>query len=249
MDQQLHENIRYLGLTKIMKIFDERAEKAAEKCLQPADFAAQLIMEEANARRERAAARRLKHACFPVIKTIDGFNWDEAPSLNRPQIEYLFRLNFIAEKKNIAFIGTPGVGKTHLATALGYHACTHGHSVLFAQAVDILHDLEEAQNEGRYTAAMKKYRTPELLIIDEIGYLATGSHGADLFFQVISERYETGSIIVTSNLAFQDWVKIFDNNTALTGAILDRLLHHCLTIAIKEDSYRMNHRSTLHGNS
>ena len=124
-------------------------------------------------------------------------------------------------------------------SALGYHACKHGHTVRFTQAIDIINQLAVAEANGTYIDALKEYTAPEVLCIDEIGFLPIDAHGADLFFQVISARYETGSIILTSNLAFQDWVPVFAGNTALTSAILDRILHHCNTILIEGKSYRM----------
>ena len=245
MDEQLKENLKYLGLTRMARVFDDLAARAAARSLQPADFAAELVEAEVAARRERAIARRVRQACFPVVKTIDDFDWSEAPFINRRQIEYFFRLDFVGRRQNIAFIGSPGTGKSHLATALGYQACVHGHSVLFAQAVDIIGELAEAQAEGRYSQAIRRFSAPEILIIDEIGYLATDAHGADLFFQVISERYETGSVIVTSNLAFPEWVGVFAGNKALTGAILDRLCHNCFTVLMEGPSFRMRHRGTM----
>ena len=242
MDEQLKENLNYLGLTRIGRVFDELALKAAEGGAQPADFAAELFAEEAAARRERAVERRVRHAGFPVVKTVGDFDWAEAPFLQRGLIEYLFRLDFVREKRNVAFIGSPGTGKTHLAIALGHQACVRGFSVLFGQAVDIVDDLAEAKAEGRVAAAMKKYRAPDLLVVDELGYLATDSRGADLFFQLVSARYESGSMVLTSNLGYADWVNVFDGNKALTAAILDRVCHKCTTVLTEGSSFRMRHR-------
>ena len=162
MDEQLKENLKYLGLTRIGRMFDELALKAAEGGAQPADFAAELFAEEAATRRERAVERRVRHAGFPVVKTIGDFDWAEAPFLQRGLIEYLFRLDFVREKRNVAFIGSPGTGKTHLAIALGHQACTHGFTVLFGQAVDIVDELAAAKAEGRVAAAMTANRLKKI---------------------------------------------------------------------------------------
>ena len=150
-----------------------------------------------------------------------------------------FRLEFIKAKANLILLGGVGLGKTHLATALGYAACLQGDSVLFARAVDVINTLAAAKNAGRLKAELKKYTQPALLILDELGYLPIDKAGADLLFQVISRRYEQGAIVVTSNRAFKEWPKIFNNDSTLTAAILDRLLHHAETVIIEGKSFRM----------
>jgi DNA replication protein DnaC len=132
-----------------------------------------------------------------------------------------------------------GLGKTHLATALGYTACLQGYSVLFASAIDVINTLSAAKGAGRLKAELKQYTKPALLILDELGYLPIDKAGADLLFQVISRRYEQGSIVLTSNRAFKEWPKIFNNDSTLTAAILDRLLHHAETVIIEGKSFRM----------
>jgi DNA replication protein DnaC len=146
---------------------------------------------------------------------------------------------FIANKANGILLGGVGLGKTHLATALGYVACLRGHSVLFATAVDVINTLSAAQAAGQLKVGLNKYLKPAVLILDELGYLPIDKHGADLLFQVISCRYEKGSIVITSNRAYKEWPKIFNNDATLTSAILDRLLHHADTIVIEGKSYRM----------
>jgi DNA replication protein DnaC len=139
----------------------------------------------------------------------------------------------------LIFLGGVGLGKTHLATAWGYTACLHGSSVLFASAVDVINTLAAAQRAGRLKTELKKYLKPALLILDALGYLPIDKAGADLLFQVISLRYEQGAIIITSNRAFKEWPKIFNNDSTLTAAILDRLLHHADTVIIEGTSFRM----------
>ncbi|MEM5789101.1 MAG: ATP-binding protein, partial [Syntrophobacteraceae bacterium] len=149
-------------------------------------------------------------------------------------------LKFHDDKANVILLGGVGLGKTHLATALGYAACLQGKkSVLFTTAIDVINTLSAAQAANRLKSELKKYLAPSLLCLDELGFLPIDKHGADLLFQIISLRYEQGSVIITSNRAFKEWPKIFNNDSTLTSAILDRLLHHAETILIKGKSYRM----------
>jgi DNA replication protein DnaC len=143
------------------------------------------------------------------------------------------------DQSNLIYLGGVGLGKTHLATALGYTACLQGYSVLFASAIDVINTLVAAKNAGRLKLELRKYIKPALLILDELGYLPIDKAGADLLFQVISLRYEQGAILITSNRAFKEWPKIFNNDSTLTAAILDRLLHHADTVIIEGKSFRM----------
>jgi DNA replication protein DnaC len=158
------------------------------------------------------------------------------------QVQNLFRLQFLAEKGNVIFLGNVGLGKTHLATALGYAACLQGLSVRFTTAVAVINDLAAAQRAKRLKQALDGYRKPALLILDELGYLPIDKTGADALFQIISQRYEQGSTIVTSNRAYKHWAEIFNNDATLTSALLDRLLHHAETVLIEGRSYRMKDR-------
>jgi len=171
-------------------------------------------------------------ARFPVIKTCPKH-------INRLQVQNLFRLQFIKSKSNVIFLGGIGLGKTHLASALGYEACLKGHFVNFTTAIDVINTLAAAHARGMLKQELKKYTKPDLLILDELGYLPIDKAGADLLFQIISLRYEQGAMIITSNRAFKDWPEIFNNDSTLTSAILDRLLHHAETVLIEGKSYRM----------
>ena len=155
------------------------------------------------------------------------------------QVKNLFHLEFIDKKANVIFLGGVGLGKTHLATAVGYAACLKGYSVLFTSAIDVINTLTAAQNAGMLKQELKKYTRPALLILDELGYLPIDKTGADLLFQVFSFRYEQGAMIITSNRAFKNWPEIFNNDSTLTSAILDRLLHHAETVVIEGKSFRM----------
>jgi DNA replication protein DnaC len=173
-----------------------------------------------------------------VLKTLDDFEWNWPKKINRPQIQNLFRLAFIADKTNVVFISTVGLGKTHISLALGHAACVNGHSVLFTTAVDIINTLAAAQAVGRLKREFRRYLNPALLIIDELGYLPIDKHGADLLFQIISQRYERAPMVITTNRAYKHWSQIFNNDSTLTSAILDRVLHHVDTVIIEGKSYR-----------
>jgi DNA replication protein DnaC len=239
---ELDKNLKYLKLAYLPAHYNELAQKASQNNWTHVDYLARLIEGEAALRQERSIARRIQLARFPVIKTLEQFSWSWPKTINRLQVQNLFRLQFIQAKANVIFLGGVGLGKTHLATALGYAACLKGYPVLFASAVDVVNTLAAAQAAGRMKQELKKYTKPALLILDELGYLPIDKAGADLLFQVISLRYEQGAMVITSNRAFKDWPEIFNNDATLTSAILDRLLHHAETIVIEGTSYRMKDR-------
>jgi DNA replication protein DnaC len=235
----LEENLRMLCLPFMAEQYNLLAAKAARDSMSHVDYLSRLVEGELNQRRDKACIRRIKSARFPVVKTLDQFSWSWPKKINRMAIQNLFRLQFMEDHSNVIMIGTVGLGKTHLATALGYTACLAGKSVLFATAVDTINTLAAAQAASRLKAEIKKYLAPSLLILDELGYLPIDKHGADLLFQVISQRYERGSTVITSNRAYKQWPEIFNNDSTLTSAILDRLLHHAETCVIEGPSYRM----------
>ena len=218
------------------------AATAAKNSITHLDYLHQLIEGEAALRDDRAVARRIQAARFPVIKTLDSFRWDWPKKINRLQVQDLFRLQFVHDKANVILLSTVGLGKTHLATALGYAACQQGMSVLFANAIDVVNTLHAAQTKGALKSELRKYTAPSLLILDEVGYLPIDQRGADLLFQVISARYERGSIVLTTNKAFKQWSSIFNGDSTITSAVLDRLLHHAETIVIEGSSFRMKDR-------
>ena len=238
----LDQNLQYLKLAYVAEHYSELARQAAKKQWSHVDYLARLADGETALRHERAIARRMRLARFPVIKTLEQFSWTWPKKINRLQVQHLFNLQFVEGKSNVILLGGVGLGKTHLASALGYAACLKGHSVLFATAVDVINTLSAAQSAGRLKQELKKYTKPALLILDELGYLPIDKAGADLLFQVISCRYEQGALVITSNRAFKDWPEIFNNDATLTSAILDRLLHHAETIVIEGSSYRMKDR-------
>jgi len=235
----VEHHLHYLKLAFMAQHYAELATQAAHNMWPHVDYLARLVEGEADMRRDRATKSRIRLARFPVIKTVEQFRWDWPTRINRLQVQNHFRLAFLQEKANLILLGGVGLGKTHLATALGYTACLQGYSVLFASAIDVINTLTAAKNTGRLKAELKKYTKPALLILDELGYLPIDKTGADLLFQVISLRYEQGAVVITSNRAFKDWPKIFNNDSTLTAAILDRLLHHAETIIIEGKSFRM----------
>jgi DNA replication protein DnaC len=235
----LDEKLNYLKLSYMRENYESLAKKAAQKQWSHVNYLTELTIAEANLKKDRATQRRIRAARFPQIKTLEQFKWSWPQKINQLQVKNLFRLNFVDEKSNVVFLGSVGLGKTHLATALGYHACLKGYTVLFCSAVDAINSMAAAQSAGRLKQELRKYHKPALVILDELGYLPIDKAGADLLFQIISHRYEQGSLIITTNRAFKDWPEIFNNDSTLTSALLDRLLHHTETVVIEGKSYRM----------
>jgi DNA replication protein DnaC len=235
----LDAQLAYLKLPFIREHYADLAKEAAQAHWGYVEFLARLIAGEALLRQERSVQRRIRQARFPVIKTLEQFQWSWPGKINRLQVQELFRLNFIEDKANVIFLGGVGVGKTHLATALGYAACLENHTVRFASAVDVINTLAAAQTTGRLKPGLDKYLKPTVLVLDELGYLPIDKTGADLLFQIISHRYEHGATIITSNRVYKKWPEIFNNDSTLTSALLDRLLHHTETVVIEGKSYRM----------
>jgi len=235
----LHQQLDYLKLPFLKDQYADLAQQAAEQSWTHVDYLARLIDGQYQQRLQHTIRLRVKSARFPVLKTLDQFQWDWLKKINRLQVQNLFRLEFLAQNANVIFLGTVGLGKTHLATALGYAACLEGHSVLFATAIDVINHLSAAQKKSSLKTELKKYLRPRLLVLDELGYLPIDQHGADLLFQVISQRYERGSIVLTTNKPFKQWPTIFNNDSTITAAVLDRLLHHAETVVLEGISYRM----------
>lgn len=237
--QQIHQSLQTLKLPWMREHYETLLTQALKKQTGPLEYLHELLAGEADARAERATLRRIQAARFPVIKTLDTFDWHWPQNIDRNQVEHLLRLRFVENKHNAVLLGPVGVGKTHLATAIALEACKHGHKVLYINAIEAINDLITAQKQGRLKPAMRRYTSPHLLVLDEIGYLPIDKTGADLLFQIISARYERGAILLTTNKAFKDWPSIFNNDSTLTSAVLDRLLHHCETVIIQGSSYRM----------
>jgi DNA replication protein DnaC len=233
----LRDNLRSLRLNYLLENAAPAAEQAAGNGSGHLQYLQELIAGEVALRHDRSVQRRIRDARFPVIKTMAGWDWNW-PKVNRMQVEHLLELDFINTCSNVVFAGPTGVGKSHLAIALGYAACLRGHSVLFAPAIDVVNRLSVAESNHQLAREIKRYQSPQILLIDELGYLPLDKRGAELLFQVITKRYESGSIIITTNIAFKDWPRIFAGDATMTSALLDRLLHHAQPVLIEGDSYR-----------
>ena len=238
-DEPLMTYLLYLKLSYFKEHHLSLAKEAVEKNWTQLDFLSRLAEGETLRRKDRTIQRRIQAARFPIIKTLEQFNWTWPKKINRLQVQNLFRLSFLKEKGNVIFMGGVGLGKSHLATALAYEGCLSGHTTLFTTAIDIVNTLAAAQVANRLKSELKKYLSPAILLMDELGYLPIDKTGADLLFQVLSQRYENGSTIVTTNQAYKNWPKMFNNDATLTSAVLDRLLHHAETITLEGKSYRM----------
>lgn len=220
---------------------DTICEQAATKELDYKSFLTQALGAEWNGRFQKGIETRLRQARFPWVKTIEQFDFDFQPSLDKRQVRELAGLSFLERSHNVVILGPPGVGKTHLAVALGVKAVEAGYSVHFSTLETLMTRLLKAKHENRLERALKQLVYPKLLIIDEIGYLPLSRDEASLFFRLIVRRYERASLIVTSNKSFLDWGDVF-NDHVLATAILDRLLHHATTLNVKGESYRLKEK-------
>ncbi len=238
-NKALLAHLDYLKLSFVQEHHRELAQRAGEEHCDHLTFLSRLLEGEVLRRQARSVERRIRLARFPVPKTLEQFDWTWPRKINRLQVQNLFRLHFIEAHANVIFIGGVGLGKSHLVTALGLAACERGYSVLFASAVDVVNTLAAAQRSGQLKGQLRKYLRPRLLVLDELGYLPIDKTGADLLFQIISQRYEHGSIAITTNRIYKKWAPIFNNDATLTSAVLDRLLHHAETVRIEGKSYRM----------
>ena len=216
-------------------------EQAAKKDVSYADFLDDVLALELEAKQAKHRSMRVTMARFPFQKTLETFDWKFQPSIEPKVIKELATGRFIGSTENVLLLGPPGVGKTHLAVALGMSACALGLRTMFTTAAGLITSLGKALYENRLEERLKVLTQPKLLIIDEIGYIPIDRQGANLFFQLISRRYERGSILLTSNQSLGAWGEVF-GDTVIASAILDRLLHHATTINIKGESYRLKEK-------
>jgi len=238
------ENIcKELQLPMFQEMHHELSNRAAKEGWKYSEYLYEILKVEADNRAKRSRATLTKMAGFPTIKTLEQFDFDFTIGVNRRQIEELSTLEFIKKKENIILLGQSGVGKTHLAIALAYHAVQKRIKARFITAADLILQMSNAKKEKRYASFIKQaIMAPSLLIIDEIGYFPMNKEDAQHLFQVISKRYERGATIITSNLVFSQWSGIFANDKVVTTAILARLLHHSHIINILGDSYRLKEK-------
>lgn len=219
------------------------AQRAAEQEWDYLTFLEHILSSEKQLRHQRKQTMFTKMAGFPSLKTIEDFDFKFASGVPKKQVMELASLSFIERQENVVMLGPSGVGKTHLAIALGYKAAQAGIKTRFISASELILQLATAQRQDKYKSIMQRaVQSPRLLIVDEIGYLPFSAHESKLLFDVIAKRYEKGSVVLTSNLPFGQWGQIFANDTALTSAMLDRILHHSHIIQIKGESYRIKEK-------
>ncbi|DAB34366.1 MAG TPA: transposase [Sulfurospirillum sp. UBA12182] len=238
----IEELCKELNLSTIAIQYHEIATIAAKEDWQYAQFLQELLSQEFENRLGRSKHTLTKLAGFPVIKTLEQFDYTFSIGVNRKQIEELSNLAFIKKHENIILLGESGVGKTHLAIALAYKAVQHRYKVRFTTISELLSQANRAKKEKKYDSFLKAITMPSVLVIDEIGYFNMSKEEANHFFQIISKRYEKSSTIFTSNLVFSKWVQVFAGDKIVTTAILDRVLHHSHIINIQGDSYRLKEK-------
>lgn len=238
---ELEQIIYDLKLTGIAPRIETWLQDAAKQEWDYAEFLVRILNDELDIRKEKRCESSIRTARFPFIKTINSFDFNYQKSIDAKQIKEFAKARWVANGDNIIFLGPPGVGKTHLAVALGIEAIKQGYKTLFITAQALLTTLAKAHSENRLDEKLKYICQTKLLIIDEIGYIPFDRQGANLFFQLIAKRYEKGSLILTSNQPYTGWGDIFGDRVIAT-AILDRLLHHSITINIKGDSYRLKEK-------
>lgn len=233
----LKSRLRDFMLSGIYNSVEERIAYANDKSISYTEFLELLLEDETNNRRANGYKKRSAKAKLPYYKTLEDFDYGFQPSIDKRIINDCATCQFIADKKNIVFIGNPGTGKTHLSIAIGIKALTKGYKVLFTSVSEMLQNLHLSKADNSFYQKLKQYLDADLLILDELGFKKMPSHSADDFFEVISKRYEKGSVIITSNKNFEQWADIFADSV-LSSAIIDRIAHHSVVIKINGQSYR-----------
>jgi DNA replication protein DnaC len=234
----LEHHLKALRLPTFLREYDKVARQCAAEDVDYPRYLLHMSELELLDRERRATERRVRQAKFPVVKSLDSFEFLAIPSLNKAMVLELVRCEFLLRRENVLLLGNSGTGKTHIALALGLSACQRGHRVRFTTAAALVHELMEARDEKKLLRYQKQIAAYELLIVDELGFVPLFKTGAELLFEVFSQRYERTSTLVTSNLPFQEWTEILGSER-LTGALLDRLTHHVHILEMNGDSYRL----------
>lgn len=231
------KKLKKFHLSGMAENLELRLKQAEGEDMGYSEFLELLLTDEANRRADNKRKRQYKKAHLPFEKNLDEFEFSFQPSINKKQLQELSTCRYLEKHENIIFLGQPGTGKTHLAVALGLEALTRGYDVLFTTLWEMINDLQQSRADHSYEQKIKKYQKPSLLIIDELGYRSMAEKTVEDFFEIVTRRYETGSIIITSNRTLPEWGQVFIDKT-LTTAIIDRLMHHVHVITIKGESYR-----------
>jgi len=240
----MKKQLKQLHLKWILDNYEQELADAARLRRRPEELLERLFNGECEAKEASTIKRRLSTAKLPAVRTLEQFDWSWPSVINRDQIQHLFTLSFMRQNTNIIFMSNVGLGKTHLALALARTACMANHRVLFTTAVSIINTLCEAQKNGGLTKALDLYAKPQLLVIDELGYLPIDRVGAQMLFQILSQRYEQASTVITTNRKYKEWALTFANDATIAAAVVDRVVHHSETIVIKGKSYRAKDRIT-----
>jgi DNA replication protein DnaC len=244
----LDHHLKTLKLPTFLREYSKLARQCAAEGLDHVQFLARLVELELIDRERRMIERRIKAARFPAVKSIDSFDFKAIPSLNKMRVLELARCEWIERRENVIALGPSGTGKTHVALGLGLAACQKGLAVGFTTAAALVHELMEARDERRLLRLQKQLVRHKLLIIDELGFVPLSKTGAELLFETISQRYEQGAILITSNLPFDEWTETFGSER-LTGALLDRLTHHVNILEMNGESYRLSQSRSRNKNA
>jgi len=238
---EIIKKLKAFKLSGITRNLDLRIQQAKDTNLSYSEFLSLLLEDEVNQRADNKRNRLYSQAKLPFEKGLEEFDFTFQPSIKKKEILELATCQFVQKHENLIFVGQPGTGKTHLSISLALKALGYGYRVLFTTVWEMINNLQQSRADLSYRKKIQQYLKPDLLILDELGYRSMAESTVEDFFEIISQRYEKGSIIITTNREFVDWGKIFIDKT-LTGAILDRLIHHGQTIIIKGESYRFRNK-------